>query len=80
MPTISDDIVELEVIAPQAGKRLVERLQIASCMPALGYPLPRVLVELADGSMLVVTRASIDLAGLPINTKRIGRGRRARLR
>jgi hypothetical protein len=66
---MSGDIVELDVIAPIAGKRLVERSQIATCMQALILTPPRVVVRLTDGSVLIVTKASLDRAGLPITQR-----------
>jgi hypothetical protein len=57
---------ELDVIAPIAGKRQIERSRIASCMQAVIMELPRVVVRLTDGSVLIVTEASLDRAGLPI--------------
>jgi hypothetical protein len=64
---MSNDIVELDVIAPVAGKRQIERSQIASCTQAVVTNPPRVVVRLIDGSVLIVTKASSDCAGLVLS-------------
>jgi hypothetical protein len=61
---MSDDIVELDVIAPAEGKRQIERSQIVSCTQAVVTRPARVVVRLTDGSTLIVTKASSDRAGL----------------
>ena len=60
---MADDFVELAIIAPVAATKRIERTQIASCMLGPTDPM-RVIVRLADGSTLVVTRASFERAGL----------------
>ena len=63
---MSDELVELDVIAPVEGKRQVERSQIVSCTQAIVTRPARVVLRLADGSTLIVTKASSDRAGLPM--------------
>jgi hypothetical protein len=60
------DLIELEVITPTAGKRQLRRAQIATCKQVPIATPPRVVVRLVDGSVLIVTKASIDDARLPI--------------
>jgi hypothetical protein len=55
-------IVELDVIAPEAGKRWLRRSQIATCKQVAASTPPRIVVRLFDGSVLIVTKASIDAA------------------
>jgi hypothetical protein len=62
--TLSDELAELDVIAPVEGTRLIERSQIASCTQAIVTKPARVVVRLMDGSTLIVTKASSDRAGL----------------
>ena len=61
---MSDELVELDVIAPVEGKRQIERSQIVSCTQAIVTRPARVVLRLADGSTLIVTKASSDRAGL----------------
>jgi hypothetical protein len=61
---MSDDIVELDVIAPVEGITQVDRAQIVSCTQAIVTRPARVVVRLADGSTLIVTKASSDRAEL----------------
>ena len=61
---MSDDMVELDVIAPVEGKRQIERSQIISCTQAIVTKPSRVVIRLLDGSTLIVTKASSDRAGL----------------
>ena len=61
---MSDDIVELDVIAPVEGRRQIERSQIVSCTRAIVTHPTRVVIRLLDGSTLIVTKASSDRAGL----------------
>ena len=61
-----DALIELDVIAPTAGKRQLRRAQIATCKLVPIATPPRVVVRLVDGSVLVVTKASVNAAGLPI--------------
>jgi hypothetical protein len=61
---MSDDIVELDVIAPVEGKRQIARSQIVSCTQAILTMPARVVVRLLDGSTWIVTKASSDQAGL----------------
>jgi hypothetical protein len=63
---MSDDVVELDVIAPVAGNRQIKRSQIASCTQAVVTEPPRVVVRLIDGSTLIVTKASSDRAELEL--------------
>jgi hypothetical protein len=65
MPT-RIDIVELDVIGPKVGKTRLKRAQIDTCKQVAVSTPPRVVVRLFDGSVLVVTKASIDAARLPI--------------
>jgi len=60
------DLIELEVITPTAGKRQLRRAQIDTCKEVPISTPPRVVVRLVDGSVLIVTKASIDDAGLAI--------------
>jgi len=63
---MTDELVELDVIAPVEGKRQVERSQIVSCTQAIVTEPPRVVVRLIDGTTLIVTKASSDRAGLEL--------------
>jgi hypothetical protein len=67
--------IELDVIAPTAGKRQLRRAQIEICKQVPVSTPPRVVVRLFDGSVLIVTKASIAAAGLPITRTKSG-GRR----
>jgi hypothetical protein len=64
---MSDDVVELDVIAPIEGRRRIERSQIVSCVQAVVTNPPRVVVRLMDGGTLIVTKASVDRAGLVLS-------------
>ena len=66
-------LIELDVIAPTAGKRQLRRAQIATCKQVPIAIPPRVVVRLFDGSVLVVTKASVNAAGLPITHETAGR-------
>ena len=63
---MDDRLVELDVIAPVAGKRLIRASQIVSCMQSTVVDLPRVVVRLIDGSALIVTEMCLDAAGISI--------------
>ena len=68
-----DALIELDVIAPTAGKRQLKRAQIATCKQVPIAKPPRVVIRLVDGSVLIVTKASIDATGLPITRKTCGK-------
>jgi hypothetical protein len=70
---VIDAFIELDVIAPTAGKRQLRRAQIATCKQVPISTPPRVVVRLFDGSVLVVTKASTDAAGLPITHETAGK-------
>ena len=66
MPTSDHRYVELNIIAPKPGITRLRRASIDRCkLVAVSTP-PRVVVRLFDGSVLVVTKESVDAAGLPI--------------
>jgi hypothetical protein len=60
---IDNDFVELAVIAPVAAIKRIALSKIASCVLGPTDPM-RVIIRLTDGSVLIVTRASFERAGL----------------
>ena len=59
------NVVEIDVIAPIPGKRRFKRSQILRCKVSVTDP-DRVVVRLADQSVMVVTKTSLDRADVPV--------------